>query len=446
MHRITKGLDVPLSAQPEQEISAGPPVTRVALLGSDYVGMKPTMAVQEGDNVKLGQVLFTDKKNPEVKYTSPGCGKVVALNRGAKRVFQSMVIELAGDESETFATYGSDLSSLTREQVQENLINSGLWPCFRTRPYSKVPVAGSVPHSIFVTAIDTNPLAARVEPIVNENAESFTKGLHAIRHLTDGKLFVCKAAGTMLDGADLDFVQKEEFEGPHPAGLPGTHIHLLDPVSDKKCVWHINYQDVIAIGKLFETGKLSVDRVISLAGPMVKKPRLIRTRIGACIDELVSDELEPGDARVISGSVLSGRDAKEPFNFLGRYHLQISAIKEGNVREFLGWQGPGFDKFSVKRIFASALSGDKKFDLTTSTQGSPRAMVPIGTYEKVMPLDVIPTFLLRALIIDDTEQAQALGCLELDEEDLSLCTFVCPGKYDYAPMLRKNLTTIELDG
>jgi Na+-transporting NADH:ubiquinone oxidoreductase subunit A len=239
----------------------------------------------------------------------------------------------------------------------------------------------------------------------------------------------------------------EAFAGPHPAGLPGTHIHFLDPVSENKTVWFVGYQDVIAFGTLFRTGRINVDRVISLAGPVVEKPRLVRTRVGACTDDLVAGELREGDHRVISGSVLSGRTAAEPHNFLGRYHLQISAIEEGHRRELFGWSMPGLNKFSVTRSFASFwLPNKRRFDLTTSTGGSKRAMVPIGLYEKVVPLDILPTYLLRALIMDDVEQAQALGCLELDEDDLALCTFVCPGKYDYGPILRRNLTTIEIEG
>jgi Na+-transporting NADH:ubiquinone oxidoreductase subunit A len=450
MISITRGLDLPITGEPKQTIETGPTVTTVALVAGDYIGMKPTMIVKQGDSIRLGQILFEDKKNPGVRFTSPGCGKIAAINRGAKRALQSVIIELDGNEEETFQSYhDSDLTTLTREQVRENLLNSGLWTCLRTRPYGKLPHPDSTPHSLFVTAMDSNPLAANPELIIGENEPAFVYGLQVIRHLTDGKLFLCKAPGTTIAGTDLDFVTVEEFQGPHPAGLPGTHIHYLDPVSDKKTVWHLNYQDVIAIGKLFATGKLCVERVISLGGPSIKNPRLLRTRIGANCGDLTREELdgEKEDTRVLSGSVLSGRTAVMPVDFLGRFHLQVSALSEGRERVFLGWQRPGFDKFSVKRVFASALMGaGKKFRFSTSTEGSKRAMVPIGIYEKVLPMDIIPTFLLRALIVGDTEQAQALGCLELTEEDLALCTFVCPGKYEYGPLLRHNLLSIEKEG
>jgi len=446
MRRIKKGLDIPISGEPDQEISVGADSRTVALVGDDYVGMKPTMAVREGDSVKLGQLLFADKRTPGVRHTSPGCGTVVAVNRGAKRKFESVVVELKGDEAEQFNVH--DVASLNDGKVRENLVESGLWTALRTRPFNKVPPLDSSPNSIFVTAIDTNPLAAHPVPIIEESSEDFVIGLHSLTRLTDGKVFVCHQAGTEVPGWDISSVSMEAFAGPHPAGLPGTHIHFLDPVSPTKTVWFIGYQDVIAFGALFRTGCLSTDRVVSLAGPGVENPRLIRTRVGACIDDLVAKQLRDGEPRVISGSVLSGRTATAPRNFLGRYHLQLSAIEEGRHRELLGWTTPGFNKFSVTRALASFwLGGSKRrFDLTTSTQGGKRAMVPIGVYEKVMPLDILPTFLLRALIVGDTEQAQSLGCLELDEDDVALCTFVCPSKYEYGPILRKNLTQIEIEG
>lgn len=446
--KIKRGLNIPIEGKPAQVVNRAPLVRRVALVGGDYMGMRPTMAVKEGDSVKLGQLLFSDKKTPGVCYTSPGCGKVVAINRAAKRKFESTIIELDGDDQVVFQSYADeDLSELARDQVRDNLLSSGLWTAFRTRPYSKVPPHNSVPSSIFVTAIDTNPLAAQADLIIAEQQTAFVDGVHAISCLTDGKIYVCAGQGTEVPGDGLSFVHLEKFAGPHPAGLPGTHIHLLEPVNNKKMVWHVGYQDVIAIGKLFRTGRLFVDRIVSLAGPSVKEPCLIRSRVGASIDDMVRGKLADGDQRVISGSILSGRHSVGSLAFLGRYHLQVCALPEGHKRELLGWQRPGFDKFSVKRAFASAFLGANRIiPFSTSTGGSDRSMVPIGMYEQVMPLDMIPTFLLRALIVGDVEQAQLLGCLELDEDDLALCTFVCPGKYDFGPLLRTCLTKIEKEG
>ncbi|QGJ70239.1 Na(+)-translocating NADH-quinone reductase subunit A [Planctomycetales bacterium 10988] len=449
MITIKRGLNLPVSGEPKQEIDLASEPRTVALISDDYVGMKPTMAVVEGDVVKLGQLLFTDKKTEGVRYTSPAAGKVVAVHRGAKRKFESIVIELDGDEEETFTSYAeTELAEVSREKVVENLVESGLWPALRTRPYSKVPAIDSEPHSIFVTAIDTNPLAPDVEVVLAEREADFVTGLHVLNKLTAGKLYLCTAPEANIPGKDMDFVTVEEFGGPHPAGLPGTHIHYLDPVGNQKTVWTIGYQDVAAFGYLFNTGKLSVERVVALAGPMVENPRLLKTRLGVSLDDLIQGELKETehDLRVISGSILSGRAKSPLLGYLGRYHQQVSVLEEGNQRIMFGWMGPGFNKFSITNLFVSSLKRGQKFAMNTSTEGSRRAMVPIGTYEKVMPLDIIPTYLLRALIVGDTEQAQALGALELDEDDLALCTFVCPGKYEYGPLLRTNLTRIEQEG
>ena len=449
---IRKGLDVPIAGVPEPTISEGPRLESVALLGSDYPGMKPTMEVRVGERVKLGQVLFADKKTPGVHFTSPGAGTVAEINRGPKRVFESMVIRLEGEDEETFEE-GVDrgIEHFDRDAVREKLVASGLWTALRTRPYSKIAIAapGSAPHSIFVTATDTNPLATPPEVVLREAANDFAAGVRVLAKLSGGKTFVCVRRASVLPG-DLQAessVEVVEFEGPHPAGLAGTHIHLLDPVGPRKTVWTVGYQDVIAAGRLFTAGRLSVERVVALGGPSVRSPRLLRTRVGANLLELTRGELVEGEeVRIVSGSLLCGHRADGPFAYLGRYHLQVAALPEGREREFLGWLTPGLNKFSLKRAFASCLAPGKRFRLTTNVNGSPRAIVPLGSYERVMPLDIEATYLLRALASKDTDQSQNLGCLELDEEDLALCTFVCTGKYDYGPLLRDTLTTIEREG
>lgn len=446
MIKIKRGLDLPITGAPEQRIETANPVRSVAVIGFDYMGMKPTMEVTEGDRVKLGQTLFSDKKTPGVIYTSPASGVVKAVNRGDRRVLQSVVIELEGDEQITFNQYPeTELASLSEEKIRENLQNSGLWTAIRTRPYSKVPAVDAKPHSIFISAMDSNPLAADPSVIINEYAQDFENGLTVLSRL--GKLFVCKAPESSLPTSNVTNLTTESFSGPHPAGLVGTHIHFLDPVSATKSVWHVGYQDVIAIGKLFTTGQLWTERVVALAGPVVNKPRLVRTRLGANLSDLTANELNADKTnRVISGSVFGGRTARNSCDFLGRYHVQVSCLEEGTHREMLHYLRLGVNKFSVMNVYISKLFGSKKFDFTTTTNGSPRAMVPFGNYERVMPLDILPTQLLRSLAVADTDMAQKLGCLELDEEDLALCTFVCAGKYEYGPILRDNLTRIELEG
>lgn len=445
--KLKKGLDLPIKGKPVQEVFNSNNVKRVALLGNDYPGMKPTMLVKEGDTVKLGDPLFTDKKNPKIKFTSPGSGKVVEINRGEMRIFLSLVIELDGNEETKFpAANQGDLKNLKRDDVVQRLVESGEWTSIRVRPFSKVADPDSTPHAIFVTAMDTNPLAPSIEKIISFNEVYFRNGLEVISRLTDGKVFVCKSPGAKVPAIDSPQISVEEFQGPHPAGNAGTHIHFLSPVGRKRFVWYLNAQDVIAIGHLFTTGRIMTDRIVSFAGSSVKNPRLIKTRRGASISDLIENELNDTNFRAISGSVLSGRAAVGPEGYLGRFHQQISVIPNPAKRHFLGWLNPFINNYSIKNVVFSKLSPSKEYEFTTELFGGKRAIVPSGSFEEVMPLDILPTYLLRALAVKDVEEAEQLGALELDEEDLALCTFACPSKLDYGPILRENLTIIEKEG
>jgi Na+-transporting NADH:ubiquinone oxidoreductase subunit A len=414
------------------------------------------MHVAAGDDVRRGQLVFEDKKIPGVRHTAPGAGKVVAVNRGEKRAFQSVVIELsepersgrAGDEVSFSSFTGKHPNELSGDEVKALLLESGLWTALRARPYSRVANPETKPRSVFVTAMDTHPLAPSVDKALEGHEADFERGLAALAKLTEGPVFVCTSSNSTIKIPSSGNFRHEQFEGPHPAGTVGLHIHTLDPAGRERLVWYLGAQDVVAIGKLFETGKLFVDRVVSFAGPSVKKPRLIKTRMGVSIDDLIADEpLAEGENRVISGSVFHGTQAQgDVLGYLGRYHQQITVLREGREREFFGWLGPGANKYSVVRTFISKLMPGKKFDFTTTTHGSDRAIVPIGVYEKVFPLDMVPTFLLRSLAVHDVEMAEEFGCLELDEEDLALCSFVCPGKAEYGHHLRQVLTTIEKEG
>lgn len=445
--RIKKGLDIPISGSPQQEISAGATVTSVALIGPDTIDLKPRMLVETGDTVKLGQPLFTDKDNPGVQFTSPGSGTITAINRGERRVLQSVVVALQGDDEERFTSYTSkDWSRISREDACQNLLASGLWTAFRTRPYNKIPKPDSVPAAIFVTAIDTNPLAANPDVVVNRSRDAFLRGLEVVAKLTAGTVHVCTAPDSKIPCPDADNYAASQFAGPHPAGLAGTHIHFLNPVSEDRVVWQIGYQDVIAVGHLFATGRLPVERIVALSGPSVLRPRLVTTRLGANVTELVKGEITGSAIRVISGSVLNGRRASGWAAWLGRYDNQITVLTEGSPREFLSFMRPGIGRYSATRSFVGKLFGSGEYALTTSQNGSPRAMVSIGSFEQVMPLDILPTPLLKALLVRDTDTARGLGCLELAEEDLALCSFVCNGKYEYGPHLRKTLKEIEVNG
>jgi Na+-transporting NADH:ubiquinone oxidoreductase subunit A len=418
--------------------------------------MKPSMKVVEGETVKRGQVLFEDRKCPGVLHTAPGAGRIIGIHRGAKRALQSVVIDLSeaeragtvGDSEEVvFEPNSGPIADLDQQRIVDLLVESGQWTAFRTRPYSKVPSPQSTPHSIFVTAIDTNPHAPLPDVVIGLRPEDFARGLEIVAKLTDGTTYLCTSDHSDFGGNVPASVSVERFRGPHPAGNAGTHIHLLDPVSRAKTVWSIGYQDVIAIGSLFATGRLDLERIIAIAGPAVADPRLVRTRLGASIEDLAGNEGGEDEVRRISGSVLSGKAAMgDAFGYLGRFDLQISVLREGRERVFMGWLTPGLNAFSTIPLYLSKWLPKKRFAFTTTTNGSPRAMVPLGMYERVMPLDILPTFLLRALIVGDVEQAEKLGVLELHEEDLALCSFVCPGKHNYGPFLRQNLEMIEKEG
>ncbi|MDA1093201.1 MAG: Na(+)-translocating NADH-quinone reductase subunit A [Acidobacteria bacterium] len=454
LHTIRKGLQLPIMGEPQQSIEPARLPRRVALLGDDYVGLRPTMHVAVGDSVLRGQLLFEDKQRPGVRFTAPGSGRVVAINRGERRAFRSLVIELSRDEQEgrgeaaRFSAYtGRQPGELGGSDVRDLLVESGLWVALRSRPFGRVAAPETRPHAIFVTAIDTEPLTPDVDVVLQRAHGAFERGVAALARLTDGTVYVCTAPGSTVPVAQTERVRREEFAGIHPAGTAGLHIHLLAPVDRAKLVWHVGYQDVVAIGRLFESGELPVDRVVALAGPAHPRPRLVRTRLGAAIADLLGDDAVDPAARVVSGSVLSGRTASgEVDGFLGRYHRQVCVIDEGRKREFLGWLSAGASKFSASRAFLSALRPGHRFRFSTTTHGSRRAIVPIGLYESVLPMDLLPTPLLRALVMHDVERAEELGCLELDEEDLALCTFVCPSKIDYGASLRGVLNTLEAEG
>ena len=447
MIKIKRGLDIPLAGAPSAEIESAPATRAVALLGGDYHGMKPTMAAQVGDVVKRGDLLFTDKKCEGVRYTAPAGGRVASINRGAQRAFQSVVIEIDGDEPALFQQYSSEAArELSPATIKQQLIQSGQWTALKARPFGRVADPATTPAGLFITAIDTHPHAPDPEQLIALEAEAFEVGQVLLANMVACPVYLCAAPDAQMPQAAHERLSRHDFAGPHPAGLAGTHVHFLMGASVEKIAWTIGYQDVIAMGRLFLDGALYTDRVISLAGPAVSRPRLVSSRVGADLQALVAGEQHAEEARLLSGSVLGGRAVQSDTAYLGRYHQQVSLLPEGRDRAFMGWLSLGLQKHSVMGIYLSSWLGSKPLAMSTNTNGSERAMVPAGAYEKVMPLAILPTQLLRALLVGDTETAQALGCLELDEEDLALCTYVCPGKYEYGGILRDNLTQIEKEG
>ncbi len=443
---IQKGLDIPISGRPVHTVTSSKPLSHVALIGDDYPGMKPTMLVQVGDRVQCGQPLFTDKKNEGVIFTAPAGGEITALNRGAKRKFESLVIRLEDGEPLSFCAPERGIDAFSAEDLRSLLVKSGLWCALRTRPYGKIPAIDSRPSSLFVTALDTAPLAPDMEGIIELGKDDFLAGLKLLKKCINTPVYLCQANNQKAITGPVDGIEQIEFSGPHPAGLPSTHIHFIDPVHEKKRVWHIGAQDVISYGALLRTGQLYSERIISLAGPAAAQPRHVRTRLGASISELCRGETDGDNVRLLSGSPLDGRQASGFHGFLGRYHQQVSCLPEGTGRQFFGWLRPGNERFSITRAFLSAFTRPDALPLDTAVWGGDRAIFPLGTYEKVMPVDTVPTYLLKSLASGNSEKAKELGCLEFIEEDLALCSYVCPGKNNFGPMLRRTLTTIENEG
>lgn len=457
-HLIKRGLTLPISGEPSADIVRGPTIASVAILGQDYPTMKPRLLVDEGDRVRRGQPLFEDRKSEGITFTAPGAGTVHAIHRGEKRKFLSLVIELSESERDgapteseqtTFSSHsGKSASSMNGEEVRALLAESGLWTAIRQRPFDRVPSPSDACSAVFVTATDSNPLAGSVASICKGKEAELLDGLTALTKLTEGPTFLCVGTDWEIDARKTG-VQTEVFDGKHPSGLVGTHIHTLRPASRKHTVFHIGVQDAIALGHLIRTGQLSVERVVTVAGPAIREGKLLRSRVGASTADLAAGRIqsEGGEVRLISGSVFHGAVAQsEELGFLGRYSQQVTGLFEDRERVFFGWLMPGFDKFSTLRSHLSSFLPTKKHAFTTTTHGGHRAMVPIGMFERVMPLDVMPTFLLRALVVGDVENAEALGCLELGEEDLGLCNFVAPGKEDFSKALRSVLTDIWQEG
>ena len=442
---LKKGLDLPVEGAPVRGIGDGPEVRTVAVLGADYVGLKPRLSVEEGDMVARGAPIFAHKDTPDVQVTSPVSGRVRAINRGARRALISVEIDVM-DEAPAPVDFSKVGDDDTGEGLTERLCAAGLWTSFRTRPYSKVPDPATRPAAIYVTAMDTEPLSADPAEVIEEAEEAFLKGLLAITWLCDGATYLCHEAGGRLGGIKIAKVTTAGFSGPHPAGLPGTHMHFLEPPTAEKTVWTIWYQDVIAIGRLLLNGTLDSERVVALTGPLMNEPRVVRTVAGASMVDLTDGGIDTSvPCRMISGSILSGRAGEGVSAYLGRYDRQITVIEEDHKQIPMGWIRPMPSKYAYQPLLGSAFS-KKLYALTSNLNGGRRAMVPLGTFEELMPQDFLPTQLLRALLVMDTDTAQALGALELDEEDLGLVGFSCPAKYEYGMALRDCLTKIEREG
>jgi len=439
--KIKKGLDIKMNGQAELIYVKAPRAKTYAIKPGDWHGLTPKIIPKLCDEVKVGTPIFYDKYHPEIKFCSPVSGILSSINRGDRRRIVEVVIEDNGkDTAETFKQ--GDPTGMKREEIVENLLNSGLWPMIRRRPYTVIAGTDEVPKSIFISAFDTAPMAPDYDFLLKDSVEDFQWGINTLKQLTEGKVHL------NLDGrypsvktlSSVEGVEVNHFKGPHPAGNVGIQIHKLDPINKGEVVWVVQPQDVITIGRLFKTGKYDPSVVVALTGARVEKPKYYRTIRGTAVAPILENQLKEEDNRVISGNVLNGKKIDAETGYVGFSDSQLTVIREGNYHELFGWMMPGFKKMSVSRSFASRwLTPNRKFDMDTNYHGGHRAFVMTGEYEKVLPMDIYPMQLLKAILVNDIDKMEQLGIYEIDEEDLVLCEFVCTSKTPVTKIVRDGL-------
>jgi len=433
---LNKGLDIKLNGKAEKVLVDAQKAKMFAVQPTDFEGIIPKLLVKPGAEVKAGTVLFFAKKNPNIKFTSPVSGVVKQIVRGERRRILHVLIEADSENSyEEFKT--SDISSLSEESIKETLLNSGVWPFIRQRPYAIIADPETKPKSIFISAFDSAPLGVDYEFILSKEADNFQKGIDVLSKLTDGNV------NLNIDGnADSSFfsnikgVELNKFIGKHPAGTIGTQINKIDPLNKGEFVWYVNPQDVVIIGRLFSEGKFDARKIIALVGSQVSEPKYYNTILGAELNVFNEEALNDKSNRVINGNVLTGIIAN---GFIGAYNSQVSVIPEGNYYEFFGWISPRLNKFSMSKTYLSWLMPSKKYSLDTNVNGGDRAIVVTGQYEKVVPMDILPTYLVKACLAEDIDKMEQLGIYEVAEEDLALCEFVCTSKIEVQKIIRDGI-------
>ena len=433
---LKKGLDIKLNGKAKNVLVDAQKTKMFAVQPTDFEGIIPKLLVKPGAEVKAGTVLFFAKKNPNIKFTSPVSGVVKQIVRGERRRILHVLIEADSENSyEEFKT--SDISSLSEENIKETLLNSGVWPFIRQRPYAIIADPETKPKSIFISAFDSAPLGVDYEFILSNEVANFQKGIDILSKLTDGNI------NLNIDGkADSSFfsnikgVELNKFIGKHPAGTIGTQINKIDPINKGEFVWYVNPQDVVIIGRLFSEGKFDARKIIALVGSQVSEPKYYNTIIGAELNVFNDEALNDKSNRVINGDVLTGIIAN---GFIGAYNSQVSVIPEGNYYEFFGWISPRFKKFSMSKTYMSWLMPSKEYSLDTNVNGGDRALVVTGEYEKVVPMDILPTYLVKACLAEDIDKMEQLGIYEVAEEDLALCEFVCTSKIEVQKIIRDGI-------
>ena len=415
---------------------------KVAIKPTDFVGLTPKLLVQEEDVVLAGAPLFYDKNNPDIVFTSPVSGTVEQIIRGERRRITEIVVKT--DEKVSYKKFETpSIETATREQIIPLLLESGLWPCIKQRPFACIANPNDMPKAIFISTFDTAPLAHDYSFLISEYKSDFVRGVNILKKLTTGKTHINVYDETRANNPfkDIKDVEYTYFSGKHPAGNVGIQIHHISPINKGDIVWTINPQDVVLIGRFFEKSIVDMRKVITLSGN-VKTPYYYKTILGAPVSLLLSTHSSKSNERIISGNVLTGTKI-EPNGFVGFYDSQVTVIDEGNEPEFFGWIAPGFNKFSFSRTFFSWLQPDKEYRLHTNTNGGERLFVFTGQYERVLPMNIYPIHLLKAIIVNDIDKMEQLGIYEVAEEDFALCEFVCPSKIEIQSLIREGLDVIK---
>ncbi len=448
---ISKGYDIPMKGSAQETLQVPPAPKFVALKPTDFKGIKPRLVVQVGDEVSVGTPLVEDKGDDRIQLVSPGGGKVVAVNRGRRRRLDEVVIELASDEAriEFEARSLSEIQGWNdRAEIQNTFFAAGLWPLIVQRPFARIATPDVEPQAIFVSAINTEPIAANPIFLIKDRQPDFEAGIEILSKLTSGCIHICLPKSPDLDLPWLTEAKHScihRFSGPHPTSSFGTLIHNVEPITSEKIAWTLKANDVADIGKFFLTGNFPTDRTIAITGESIPEPQYLKTRLGAHVPTLLPKDLSDSDHRVISGGVLAGTKIHRE-GFLGFYDTTLTVIPEGGKRRLFGWLDPGLSRSSFSRAFVSGAIEGGEYSFDTSLNGDKRAIVPIGTYESVMPLDIEPTFLFKSLLYGDLEEAQKLGLLEVAEEDVALCSYVCHSKMDFGSLVRQALDQYEKEG
>jgi len=443
---ITRGFDIPMTGMARKELDILPDTQYVAVLPESFHNIKPKLLVREGDTVLAGTPLFFDKQEERFRFCSPASGTIHAIHYGERRKIEQIVIQTDGNKKQVSYPSRSlkEIEKADAEELQEDLLKAGLWPLLRERPFTRIARPDKNPKSIFISLMDTAPLAADPLFLIQGEEDLFIQGISFLKKFTDGPVHVCGKGTTDLEKS-LKGVEKHVFTGPHPAGNPGVHIHHIDPINRGESVWVVRPRDLVLIMSFLTTGVYPQRIRVALAGEAAPDPRYVEIPWGAPLAHAMGKIPEDADIRVIAGNVLTG-EKKEKNGYFGFYDTLLTLIPENRERRFLGWIAPGARAFSFSKTFLSSLFPKKSYSFDTNRHGGQRAFIQTGLFEKVVPMDIYPDYLLRSILAEDIPEMEALGLYEVDVEDLALCAYVDPSKNDINTIVRQGLDLLEREG